>query len=183
MSGARSALGAASLLPFAYALRSKFPRDRPTWALMAGLGILNFALPWTLFSIGQRHVPSGVGSIANSAQPLWAAIFSVALIKGDALGRTKSFGLLLGFAGVVVLMPGRIRGLDSESLQGIPPMILATVLYGISAVSIRKWLRHVPAVQLTFVQIGVAGCLLLPIALATGAYDNASMGWHGGRVC
>ncbi|MBI2766923.1 MAG: DMT family transporter [Chloroflexi bacterium] len=178
VSAARTGIGAATLLPFAWRSRARFPRDRRTIVALAALGFANFAVPWTLFGIGQKQVPSGVGSIANSAQPLWAALFSTLLIKGDALGPRRVVGLLLGFAGVVVLMEGRARDFDREALQGIPVMVLATVCYGGSAVSIRRWLGHVPALPLTFSQLGFAFAYLAPLALLTGAYGNASMGWH-----
>lgn len=178
VSAGRTVLGLATLLPFAFLARGSFRRSRKTWAALAVLGIANFALPWTLFSIGQQYVPSGVGSIANSAQPIWAAIFSTLIIRGDALGPRRIAGLALGFLGVLVLMEGRANDLDGEALRGIPLMVLATVLYAVSSISIRRWLADVPPLVLTVGQVGFASAALVPLALATGAYNDASFGWH-----
>jgi drug/metabolite transporter (DMT)-like permease len=178
VSAARTLLGILSLVPVAYLYRSQFPRARRTWLAMAVLALTNFALPWTLFGIGQRHVPSGVGSITNSAQPLFAAIFATMVIRADSLGRLRVAGLLLGFGGVVVLMGSGLRHLGPESLKGIPIMVLATLCYGGSSVSIRRWLQHVAPIPLTFVQIGFATVYLAPLALFTGAYGHVAMGWH-----
>ena len=112
VSGARCLLGAVSLAPVAYLLRDRFPRDRKTWTWLVALGLFNFAIPWTLFSLGQKHVPSGIGSIANSALPLSAAVTSTIMIKTERLGPTRIVGLLLGFAGVLVVVSGRVDGLD-----------------------------------------------------------------------
>ncbi len=178
ISGARCALGVTVLLPLAWSQRGQFPRRRATWMALAILGLVNFAVPWTLFAIGARYVPSGVATITNAAQPLWAAIFATMLIRTESLGRAKAIGLLIGFGGVVLLMEGRVTGLDAGSLRGIPVMLLATLCYGISSVSIRRWLHQVPAIPLTVSQLAVATVILLPAALATGAYDGAEAGWH-----
>jgi drug/metabolite transporter (DMT)-like permease len=177
ISAARTVLGVATLTPLAVLGRSSFPRRRRTWAALGGLGIINFALPWTLFSIGQRYVPSGFGAIMNAAQPLWAAALATLLIKGEAASRIQVAGLVIGLAGGVVLVQERIQGLDRGSLLGAPLMLLATLLYALSVVSIRRWLRDVPALPLTYVQIGVAAIALLPYALSSGAWDDASYGW------
>ena len=178
VSGARCLLGTIALAPLAVLLRGRFPRDRKTWTWLVALGLFNFAIPWTLFSLGQKHVPSGIGSIANSALPLSAAVISTIMIKTERLGPTRIVGLLLGFAGVLVVVSGRVDGLDEESLLGIPPMLLATLFYGVCIVSIRKYLSHVPALPLTFAQIGVAALALMPLALATGSFSDVSMGWQ-----
>lgn len=178
VSGGRTVLGFLVLLPFAWLGRARFPRDARTWAALAVLGSVNFAFPWTLFSVGQQHVPSGVGSIVNSAQPLFAAIFSTFLIRGSYLGRQQVAGLLVGFAGVAVLMEGNVQSLGRESLQGIPLMLGAVVCYSICTVAIRRWLHHVSPVALTFGQIGFAALYLAPVALATGSFEGAAMGWH-----
>lgn len=107
VSAGRTALGLATLLPFALRARGSFALPRSTWLALVVLGVANFALPWTLFSFGQQHVPSGVGSIANAAQPIWAAIFSTIVIRSERLGPRRIAGLVLGFAGVLVLMRGR----------------------------------------------------------------------------
>ena len=59
ISAARCALGIAVLLPIAWKQRANFPRSRSTWAALLVLSIVNFAVPWTLFAIGAKYVPSG----------------------------------------------------------------------------------------------------------------------------
>jgi len=178
VSAGRTVLGLATLLPFAFAARGSFRLRRREWAALGVLGVTNFALPWTLFSVGQQYVPSGVGSIANSAQPIWAAIFSAAMMRTDRLGPRRVAGLALGFAGVLVLMEGRVGQLDGQAWRGIPLMVLATVLYAASAVSIRRWLADVPPLVLTVGQVAAASVVLAPLAVGTGAYAGASFGWQ-----
>jgi drug/metabolite transporter (DMT)-like permease len=178
VSAARSTLGVISLLPVAYLARKQFPRDRRSILLVCGIGIANFAFPWSLWAYAQQFVPSGVGSIANSAQPLWSAIFATLLIKSALPGRVGIFGLLLGFGGVVALMAGGLQHLGPDSLKGIPLMFVATICYGFSVVALGRWVSHVRPIPLTFIQMGVASSILFPIALGTGAYNDAVMGWQ-----
>lgn len=149
---------------------------RSTWLALVVLGVANFALPWTLFSFGQQHVPSGVGSIANAAQPIWAAIFSTIVIRSERLGPRRIAGLVLGFAGVLVLMRGRAAGLDGDALRGIP-------LVDRGDGALRRVLGFDPAVADARASIaadgrpiGTASLALVPLALGTGAYDHASIG-------
>jgi len=176
VSAGRVGLGVVGLIPFAILARRSFPRSRSTLAAIALLGVTNFALPWSLNAFGQRDIPSGVASIANASMPLWAAIFSTLLIKGDYLGRGRIAGLVLGFSGVVVLALNDTGGLGGHSARGLAFVVTASMCYGISSVSIRRWLRDVPAIPLTVGQIAVAATILLPVAFATGAYDHARLG-------
>lgn len=176
VSGARTALGVVGLLPFAWRSRSAFPRDRATLAIIAGLGVLNFAVPWTMFAVAQQYAPSGVSVVANAAQPFWSAIIAGAFIAGEHMTRARSAGLVLGFFGVIVLMENRIGDFDREALLGVPLMLLATLCYAVSGVVIRRRLNHVARIPLTVGQVGVAAAILLPTALATGAFSDADFG-------
>ena len=175
MSGFRTALGAATLLPFAWRERAGFRQPATTWLALLGLGVLNFAIPWTIFGIAETHVPSGAAAVANASTPLWSAILATALLKADTIGPQRVAGLALGFAGVLVLMGGDLTQLSGSETLSILLILVATLCYGASAVSIRKWLGHVPAVPLATAQVSTAAVLLLPAALLTGAYENADI--------
>ncbi|MEX0782994.1 MAG: DMT family transporter [Dehalococcoidia bacterium] len=176
VSGARLAMGAAVLAPLAWAGRAQLPRDVRTWTLLAALGVFNFALPWTLFPISQQHIPSGVASIANACTPLWAAVIAAVLIPGEHFTLRRAAGLGMGFVGIVTLMAGDVGGVDGNWAWGILGVVVATLLYGLSAVFIRLRMREVAPVALATGQIAVAALAIMPLALATGAYNDAEMG-------
>lgn len=173
MSGVRTLLGALTLAPFAWAARAGFRQSRAAWATMLGLGVVNFAVPWTIFGIAGEHVPSGASAIANASTPLWSAILATVLLKADTLGARRAAGLAVGFAGVLVLMSGDLAELRGAHAASIALILVATLCYAGSAVSIRRWLSEVPPIPLAFVQVGTAAALLMPTALATGAFAGA----------
>ncbi len=175
MSAVRTSLGAATLLPFAWAARAGFRQPRATWLALLGLGVLNFAIPWTIFGIAETHVPSGAAAVANASMPLWSALLATILLRADRLGPQRIAGLGLGFLGVVVLMGGDLKDLSGSEAGSILLILVATLCYGISAVSIRRWLLHVPAIPLATAQVTTAAVLLVPAALLTGAYADADI--------
>jgi drug/metabolite transporter (DMT)-like permease len=174
VSAARLAAGTLVLSPLAWLMRSQFPRD----ARMA-----HARWPWRLqlalrgpCSLSQQHIPSGVASIANSCTPVWASVLSAFLIPGEHFTVRRAIGLGLGFVGIVTLMAGDVGRVDGSGAWGILGVVLATLLYGISAVFIRVHMSHVRAIPLTVGQIGVAAAIMIPLALTTSAYDDARMG-------
>ena len=82
----------------------------------------------------------------------------------------------MGFAGVILLMGGDMLNAGSAGSTAVLVMLGATMCYGISAVSIRRFLSHVPAVALAIGQIGFATLYLWPVALFTGAFATAQLG-------
>jgi len=140
---------------------------------MLALGLFNFAIPWTLFGVAGQHVPSGVSAVANAATPLWSAILATVLLKSESLGPRRIAGLGIGFAGVLVLMAGDLNDLSWGETGSILLILVATLCYACSAVSIRKWCSGVPSVPLATVQVATASALLFPLALGTGAYAGA----------
>ena len=170
MSSLRTLLGGLSLIPFAWHARAGFRQSRATWLCLAGLGFVNFAVPWTIFGIAGSRVPSGVAAIANSTAPLWVALLSVPFLKAERVSGLRAFGLGLGFLGIIVLMGDDIAHLHGGSALSILLILVATLAYGSSAVFIRKHMAHVPPIVLASGQIGFATLFLSPLALATGSY-------------
>lgn len=180
VSAGRSFLGLLTLLPFAYRYRAQLPRDGRTWLMLAFLGLINFALPWTLFSTAAHNAPSGASSVVNALQPLWSALFAVVLLRSDRLGGARIAGLSLGFAGVCVLMGQDLLESDTRGAGAILLMAVATACYALSGVLIARWLKTVSPVALGFAQIGFSALFLAPVALGTGAYDHAD--FHPGAI-
>lgn len=176
VSAARTGLGFACIAPVAWRLRKQLPADRRTIGALAILGFVNFALPWTLYAVAAPHAPTGAASIANSSTPLWSAIFATLLLKADRLGGMRILGLAVGFSGVLFLMGEGVANTRSSGAIAIVVMVCATLCYGLSAVSIRRFVSHVPAVGLAAAQIGFATLYLWPLALVQGAFAGAEMG-------
>ena len=175
LTAGRSILGFLTLLPLVYRYRAQFPRSGRTWAALAGLGILNFGLPWTLFAIAESDAPSGAASVVNALQPLWAALFAIPLLKSAWFGGWRLTGLLLGFAGVCLLMGQDLFNSDGAGARAIVIMAGATACYALSNVLIGRSLRDLAPLPLAAGQLGFAALFLVPIALFTGSFRDVSV--------
>ncbi|MGW6564269.1 DMT family transporter [Streptomyces sp. NPDC054975] len=99
----RCLLGAGVLLALAYAAGQRLPRDRRTWGRLAVAAFFCNALPFLLFSVGEQTVDSGVAGVLNATTPLWSLLIGVALGSERPLSAARLVGLVLGFAGVLVI--------------------------------------------------------------------------------
>src|SRR5438309_6508482 len=76
---------------------------RPYRRDMLALGLLNNALPFTLFAWGETMVSSGMAAILNALAPI-LSVLVLRAATGAKLGWNKAAGAAIGFAGVVVLV-------------------------------------------------------------------------------
>ncbi|MFD3664509.1 DMT family transporter [Streptomyces sp. NPDC058659] len=100
---ARCLLGAGTLLVLCLATRRRLPRGRAVWGHVFVAAFWCNALPFALFSLGQRTVGSGLAGVLNATTPLWSLLLGLALGTERGLRPVRAGGLLLGFAGVVVI--------------------------------------------------------------------------------
>jgi drug/metabolite transporter (DMT)-like permease len=83
----------------------KIPRAELRSSLLMGFLLLGFGIGTV--SIAQAYVPSGIVALIIAALPLWIAIFRT--ISGERLAKVSWLGLMIGFAGVALLLkPGSI---------------------------------------------------------------------------
>ena len=100
----RVALAAIILLTILRLRGERVPRDRRVWTAFFGMGLLNNAIPFSLIVWGQQHVASGVASILNASTPLFTVVLAHVLTSDERMTRGKFTGVLVGFAGVSVLI-------------------------------------------------------------------------------
>ncbi|MFJ6853073.1 DMT family transporter [Streptomyces sp. NPDC091271] len=126
----RCALGAAVLLALARSARQRLPRGRRAWGHLAVAAFFCNVLPFFLFSVGEQTVDSGVAGVLNATTPLWS--MGIGLALGTERGRQplRLTGLVLGFAGVLlVFAPWQESGLASS---GTLLLLAAAVSYAVA---------------------------------------------------
>lgn len=99
----RCLLGAGVLLGLAFAAGQRLPRDRRAWRRLAVAAFFCNALPFLLFSIGEQTVDSGVAGVLNATTPLWSLLIGLALGSERPMSAARLVGLVLGFAGVLLI--------------------------------------------------------------------------------
>jgi drug/metabolite transporter (DMT)-like permease len=131
-------------------------------ATFAILGIANNALYLGLGYTGLKSVSAGLGGLIVSANPIFTAVLA-ALFLGEALTWRKVIGLLLGIAGVGLIVWHRMS-IGTDSLHGIvftlaslASIVAGTILFKLFAPKGSLWIGN-------GIQNLAAGIVLIPIA-------------------
>jgi len=125
--------------------RVSWPRTFQAWFPLLLLGLTNVAIPFFLISWGEKSIDSAVASILDATVPLFTILIAHFLLSDDKMTVPKVLGLLVGFAGVIVLMTKDI-GASASSLFGQVAVIVASMFYAGSSVYVRKTTEDTPGV-------------------------------------
>lgn len=140
---------------------------RQNWKLYAWIGLLNTAIPFSLFGFAAKIMPAGYLSILNASTPAFGALFSF-LLLGERFGWRHIAGFVLGIIGVSLVTGTGAQHIDAEGFYWAALACLsAACLYGWSGVLIRKYAGHVPPLALAAYGQLMAGLMILPMSLAT----------------
>jgi len=135
----RVALAAPLLLAVVHLGGERLPRSLGAWSAFAVMGFLNNALPFTLFVWAQQSITSGLAAIINATTPFFTALLAHLLTRDERLAPGKLAGLLLGLAGVIVLIgPGVLGGLGRAVVAELV-LLLAPVSYAFAGLWGRRF--------------------------------------------
>jgi drug/metabolite transporter (DMT)-like permease len=140
--------------------RVQWPRDRRTWLPLLLLGLTNIAIPFFLISWGEQSIDSAVASVLDATVPLFTILIAHYLLHDDKITLPKVMGLLVGFAGVVVLMSKDLFHASTNSLLGQAAVILASVFYAVSSVYVRKTTEDTPGIMRSAVPLISASAVM-----------------------
>ena len=103
------------------------------------LGITGGLLPWAGIAWGEERISSGLASILNSTTPLWTAVLVYWVIPNDRPSALSYVGVLLGLAGVVILVVPdlAVHGIGGN-LVGAVAVVLASLSYAVNALYQRR---------------------------------------------
>ena len=127
----RVALAALFLVGMAVLWRR--PLDvRSHWKHFLILGLLNNAVPFTLFAWAAQILPASLESVLNATAPIWGAILGALWTRTLPSPKT-AVGLLLGVVGVAVLVGLDAGGLTSQVWLAAGGALLAAGCYAVAA--------------------------------------------------
>ena len=160
----RIALAAMTLLLYVRLSVGAMPREPRLWATFVLMGFVNALLPHCLIVWGQQHVESGLASILVSTTPIFTVVLAHVLTRDERLTVTRAIGVLLGLAGVILLIgPEALRGLGRHGL-GQLAVLAGAFSYACAGIYGRR-LRHLPSVVAAAGTSTCTALLLLPLAL------------------
>ncbi len=163
---ARVSIAAFALMVVLRARGERLPTDLRLWGAFLVMGAINNAIPFSLIMWGQTGITGGLAAILNAGTPIWSVILAHFLVRGEGLTWRRGFGVLLGFAGVAIMLgPEALHGLGGAVLaQGA--VVLATLSYALSGIYGRRFATISPTLAATG-QLTAASVLLFPFAVAS----------------
>jgi drug/metabolite transporter (DMT)-like permease len=161
--GARVALASGALALYAVILARGMPKFRSRWKEFLIVGATNSAIPFTLIAAAEIELTASLAAILNSTTALFVAVVAAVWI-GESLTVRKVVGLLLGFAGVVVLVGWDPVPLNGAVLLAVGAMLAASLSYAVGGVYVKRTFAGVSPLAMTIGQQGAAAAILLPLA-------------------
>jgi drug/metabolite transporter (DMT)-like permease len=138
---------ALGLLSIAKATGESIRIPRALWTKVAILGVANITGWNGLLLFGVQDLPAGRSAIIAFTMPMWAVLFSLALLHEPLSGR-KVAGLALGMVGMGVLLGDDIRHLQRTPTAAL--LVLgAAICWALGTVLLRKWKPPLPQSALT----------------------------------
>jgi drug/metabolite transporter (DMT)-like permease len=161
--GARVVLASGALAFYAVILARGMPKFRSRWKEFLIVGATNSAIPFTLIAAAEIKLTASLAAILNSTTALFVAVVAAVWI-GESMTVKKVMGLLLGFAGVVVLVGWDPVPLNGAVLLAVGAMLAASLSYAVGGVYVKRTFAGVSPLAMTIGQQGAAAVILLPLA-------------------
>ncbi|ODN68570.1 DMT family transporter [Methylobrevis pamukkalensis] len=142
---------------------SRLGLTRRSAADFAVMGLLNNVIPFALIFYGTSQIEAGLASILNAATPMMTVlVFHV--FTEEKLKPLKVAGVIIGFAGVAVMMGGSALGdLGGDFLAELA-CIGATISYAFSSLWARRF-KGQPPLRTATGQLTASSLLVLPLML------------------
>lgn len=155
-------------------LKKPVPRDPKLWLQLGLLGVFSYALPFTLFPLGQSHIPSGLTAIINALTPILTVIVSHFWPGGEKAKFNKALGVVAGFTGAALLASPALTGAQgADQLLGIMICLMATILYAVT-LNVARSFRHVDPTTLATIAITGAAIASVPVAFLVEGVPHAT---------
>jgi drug/metabolite transporter (DMT)-like permease len=155
---------------------------RTLWWRLCVLALFNISFWNGLVLFGVQQLPAGRSAIIAYTMPIWATAIAIVFLH-ERLSRQKLVGLVLGIAGMAVLIGGEIAVVRAAPLGAL--MILgAAITWAIGTVLLRKWQPHIAQNTLSgwmmligWVPLAVLAPLFDPQPLSVELANLSARGW------
>jgi drug/metabolite transporter (DMT)-like permease len=138
-------------------------------AAVVGLALLTVANGLVAWS--EQWVPSSLAALVVATLPFWMIGIEAALPGGERITARQVLGVLVGFAGLVLLFsPDLDGGVDSNYLKGIFGLLLAPASWAAGSVYAKYRAAKTDPLMAASLQMTIGGLVLLLAGMALGEY-------------
>jgi drug/metabolite transporter (DMT)-like permease len=165
--------GAVALAVYVVLAKLDVTAMRPYLWPLALLGAINTAIPFFLIAWGQQYIDSGLASIFNASAPLFTALFALGYDRSQRVTGLRLVGILLGFAGVVLLVGFELSG-GERAVAGGLAVVGAAAFYGIGGLYAGRRFNGLPSPLVAYGALLWSSLFVAPVGIA----QASTPGWE-----
>lgn len=173
ISAGRVTIAAIGCWAFFFALGKKVPTDISLWIKLMILGVFSYALPFTLFPLGQTHIASGLTAIINGLTPIMTVVVSNFWPGGERATPNKALGVVAGFAGATLLAFPALQTGGATQIWAIGVCLLATICYAVT-LNVARSFAKIDASTIAAIAMTGAAVVAVPAAFAFEGVPHAT---------
>lgn len=167
----RVAIAATALHLYLLVRGPSFRAGLPLMGSFLLLGLINNVVPFSLIFAGQTAMGAGLASVLNATTPFWTILLANVLTADEKLSWNKMAGVLLGIAGVAVMVgPGIVASLGGPVWAKFA-MVGASLSYAFALIFARRF-RQVPSVIVATGQLTASTAIMLPVVFLWVGFDG-----------
>lgn len=172
----RVGLAALILWGVVRATRAALP-PRGIWPALLVMGLLNNAVPFTLFVLAQGQITGALASVLNAMTPIFTVLVAHLATTDEKLTPVRGVGVALGFAGVLAMV---LDGGMSGTRLALFACLGAAFSYALASVWGRRFrAAGLPPLATAFGQLTASTALMLPVWLVVDRpWALAWPGWE-----
>jgi len=177
LTGTRFVIAGSIMLLVARLRGEALPRDARTLANIAIVGILlvsvgNFSVIWA-----EQWVPSGLAALLVATAPFWMAIIEGFRAHGERVNTRGVIGMLIGFAGVAMLVTPRGSGgaWSVRFVIGALAIQVGSFCWQLGSARGKYNLQHVPLLASSALQMLFGGLVIGTLGLAFGEVSRYTL--------
>ena len=140
--------------------KTKIQKDKLSIRLYLIMTFFSFVFPFGLVYWAEQFVPTGLSSVLFAVNPFFVVLFSYFLISSEKIGFFKFTGIILGFAGILVIFSDTFNLDFSAYTFGMIAIILSASFQALNSVFIKKYGGHLHPVSMNFIPMLIGGIIL-----------------------
>lgn len=177
LAAVRFTIAGAVLFTWAVARGERLP-GRREWASIALVALLIFVVDYGILFWAEERVPSGTAAVILATIPAFMALAEITFLRTERLTLRLGTALLIGLAGVVVLVDTSLgMGGTPVYALGAAALLVGAMSWSGASVLTKKLPMPASKVMSAAAQMLVGGLLLCVVAAAAG--EGRGFDWGG----
>jgi drug/metabolite transporter (DMT)-like permease len=157
----RTVIAAAILLPIALVTTDLRP-VLARWRWVVAFAAVEIAIPWVALGSAEEHISSSLAALLIAGVPLVGAGIALATGGSERFGTAGLLGMLIGIAGVALIVGTNVGAADATALAQIGIVVIG---YALGPAILGRQLDDLPTVGIMAVSLTLVAILFVPISV------------------